>query len=214
MSDHSTLKPQNKGSKALFKNPILERLSRTNSAVPVTIFLGFSCFLMAWGYTYASISAWTQTAMFLLGLLLFSLVEYLVHRHVFHMITNTKLRQRIQYTFHGVHHEFPKDTSRLAMPPVVSVVIVTLLYLIFKFAIGDYTYGFLPGFITGYSMYLIVHYVVHAYQPPKNFLKTLWIHHGIHHYKDHERAFGVSSPLWDYIFRTMPKKAKSHRKVT
>ncbi len=209
MSDHSNVrKPQNRGTKVLFKNPIIERLSRTNSAVPISIFLGFSTFLMAWGYTYSNLSAWTQTAVFLFGLILFSFVEYLVHRYVFHMITNTKLREKIQYAFHGVHHEFPKDTSRLAMPPVISVVIVALLFLIFRFTIGEYTFGFLPGFITGYSMYLLVHYIVHAYQPPKNFFKTLWIHHGIHHYKDHERAFGVSSPLWDYIFRTMPKKTK------
>ncbi len=206
MEQRSTVRPQNKGTKVLFKNPIIERLSRTNTAVPVSIFLAFSTFLMIWGFIYSSLSAWTQIAIFLFGLLLFSLVEYLVHRHLFHMITNTKLRERIQYTFHGVHHEFPKDTSRLAMPPVISVVIVTLLYLLFKYIIGDYTYGFLPGFITGYSLYLIVHYIVHAYQPPKNFFKILWIHHGIHHYKDHERAFGVSSPLWDYIFGTMPKK--------
>ncbi|MEL6652049.1 MAG: fatty acid hydroxylase, partial [Bacteroidota bacterium] len=26
-----------------------------------------------------------------------------------------------------------------------------------------------------------------------------------HHYKDDTVAFGVSSPLWDYVFRTMPK---------
>lgn len=209
MGNHNeSVKPHNKGTKVLFKNPVLERLSRTNSAIPVSIFLGFSTFLMAWGYTYSSLSAWTQTAMFFFGLILFSLVEYLVHRHVFHMITNTKIKEKIQYAFHGVHHEFPKDTSRLAMPPVISVVIVSLLFLIFRYAIGEYTFGFLPGFITGYSLYLIVHYVVHAYQPPKNLFKTLWIHHGIHHYKDHERAFGVSSPLWDYIFGTMPKKTK------
>lgn len=205
-----TIKPKNKGTKVLFNNPVLERLSRTNTAVPVSIFLTFAAFLMVWGFIYSQYSALTQVTAFIIGLLLFSFIEYLVHRYLFHMITNTSLKEKIQYTFHGVHHEFPKDTSRLAMPPVVSIVIVTALYFLFKAAMGDYTYGFLPGFITGYSLYLIVHYVVHAYQPPKNFLKALWINHGIHHYKDHERAFGVSSPLWDYVFRTTPKKSKSH----
>ncbi len=205
-----TIKPKNKGTKVLFDNPILERLSRTNTAIPVSIFLSFSAFLMIWGFIHSQYSAINQIAYFFTGLLLFSLIEYLVHRYVFHMITNTRFRERMQYAFHGVHHEFPKDTSRLAMPPILSVVIVTLLYFLFKLIMGDHTFGFLPGFITGYSLYLIVHYVVHAYQPPKNFLKALWINHGIHHYKDHERAFGVSSPLWDYIFRTTPRKSKSH----
>ncbi|MDE0470592.1 MAG: sterol desaturase family protein, partial [Ekhidna sp.] len=72
---------------------------------------------------------------------------------------------------------------------------------------GNLVFGFLPGFLIGYASYLWVHYMVHAFQPPKNFWRTLWVHHGIHHYKQPHRAFGVSSPLWDLIFRTMPKKS-------
>jgi sterol desaturase/sphingolipid hydroxylase (fatty acid hydroxylase superfamily) len=64
----------------------------------------------------------------------------------------------------------------------------------------------LPGFLVGYAFYLSVHYMVHVYQPPKNFLKVLWINHAVHHYKHGEYVFGVSSPLWDYIFGTMREK--------
>jgi len=48
--------------------------------------------------------------------------------------------------------------------------------------------------------------MIHAMRPPKNFLNILWIHHSIHHYKDDTVAFGVSSPFWDYIMGTLPKK--------
>lgn len=58
----------------------------------------------------------------------------------------------------------------------------------------------------GYAIYLFIHYVVHARKPPKNFLKYLWTHHSLHHYVFEDRAFGVSSPLWDIIFKTMPPK--------
>jgi sterol desaturase/sphingolipid hydroxylase (fatty acid hydroxylase superfamily) len=47
---------------------------------------------------------------------------------------------------------------------------------------------------------------VHAYPPPGNFFKALWINHSVHHYKDGEAVFGVSSPLWDYIYGTMKLK--------
>ena len=50
--------------------------------------------------------------------------------------------------------------------------------------------------------------MVHVYQPPKNFLKVLWINHSVHHYKHGEYVFGVSSPLWDYIYGTMKEKKK------
>ena len=92
------------------------------------------------------------------------------------------------------------------MPPVVSIVIATLLLFLLKLVMGDLVFAFLPGFLIGYAGYLGVHYIVHAYSPPKNLFKGLWVHHGIHHYKDDHVAFGVSTPLWDYVFGTRPRK--------
>ena len=40
-------------------------------------------------------------------------------------------------------------------------------------------------------------------------MKQLWINHAVHHYKDGNAVFGVSSPLWDYIFGTMATMDKS-----
>jgi 4-hydroxysphinganine ceramide fatty acyl 2-hydroxylase len=204
-------KPQTKGTRRLFENPILERLTRTHIAVPLVIFGCFSAALLYWSVTHTTLSASTTVVLFLLGILAFTWVEYIVHRYLFHMPTYTKAREKLQYTMHGVHHEFPKDKDRLAMPPLLSITIATILLLVFRVVLGDLTFAFLPGFLVGYALYLAIHYMVHAYQPPKNFLKALWINHGIHHYKykDGEIVFGVSSPLWDYIYGTMrPKKMK------
>jgi len=198
-------KPQNSGSGQMFDNPILERLTRTHIAVPVTLFYVISGGLIYWGATNEMMTAVSLAVLFIVGWLAFTLVEYLVHRYVFHMDTYTKTREVLQYKFHGIHHDYPKDKKRLAMPPVVSLTISTVLFFAFKAVMGSAVFGFLPGFLVGYAMYLFVHYIVHAFQPPKNFFKALWINHGIHHYKTHERAYGVSSPLWDYVFRTMPK---------
>lgn len=174
--------------------------------MPLVLFFGISGGLVYWGVSTGALTILSAFTFFFIGWLAFTLVEYLVHRYVFHMETDTKTKENIQYKFHGVHHDFPKDKERLAMPPVVSLTISTGLFFLFRFLMGDAVFGFLPGFLVGYAMYLFVHYIVHAYQPPKNFFKALWVNHGIHHYKNHERAFGVSSPLWDYIFQTMPKK--------
>ena len=197
------IKPHNKGTRQLFKNPILEKLSRTHIAVPLVIFFLYSTGLLYWNLTHTSISPLATVAMFFLGLLTFTWIEYNVHRYVFHMKTYTRTREKLQYIMHGVHHEFPKDKDRLAMPPLLSITIGTVLLLIFKVILGDFVFSFLPGFMVGYALYLAIHYMVHAYQPPKNFLKALWVNHGVHHYKDGEIVFGVSSPLWDYIYGTM-----------
>ena len=197
--------PKNAGKKQIFKNPLLEKLTRTHISIPLIIFYGLSAYMMFLGFTETTLSPYTVIGVFVFGFLLFTWVEYNVHKHVFHMLPTTKFREEIQYKFHGVHHEYPKDKARLAMPPAVSIVITAILFYGFQYIIGDYVYSFLPGFLSGYASYLAVHYIVHAFRPPKNIFKVLWVHHGIHHYKENDRAFGVSSPLWDYIYRTMPR---------
>ncbi|MEM6522805.1 MAG: sterol desaturase family protein [Bacteroidota bacterium] len=196
--------PNNKGTKVLFKNRWIEKFSRTHISIPIAIFLVYSAGLLYWSAINTTLAVGTTIGLFFTGLLIFTLTEYVMHRYIFHMATYTEFRRKIQYAFHGVHHDYPKDKDRLAMPPVVSITIATILLFLLELVMHDFVFAFLPGFLTGYAGYLFVHYIVHAYQPPKNIFKTLWVHHGIHHYKNHERAFGVSSPLWDYIFRTMP----------
>jgi sterol desaturase/sphingolipid hydroxylase (fatty acid hydroxylase superfamily) len=198
--------PKNRGTKQLFKNPILEKLSRTHIGVPISIFVTYASVLLYWSVTHTSLTIWVSVGMFLFGALAFTWVEYMVHKHIFHMKTYNKWREKFQYTVHGVHHEFPKDKERLAMPPLLSITIATLLLLFFRLVLGDMVFSFLPGFLVGYAYYLAVHYIVHVHQPPKNFLKILWINHAIHHYKHGEYVFGVSSPLWDYIYGTMREK--------
>ena len=197
------MNPNNKSTK-VFENKIIEKLSRTHISVPLTIFSIYSTVLLYYSITNSETSLGTTVSLFVLGVLAFTLTEYLVHRYVFHMGIYTELRKKIQYVIHGVHHKYPKDKTRLAMPPIMSITLATALLLIFRLVMGDLVFSFLPGYLMGYAGYLLVHYILHAYQPPKNGFKVLWIHHGIHHHKNPEKAYGVSSPLWDYIFRTMP----------
>lgn len=197
------IKPQNKGTKQLFQNPILEKLTRTHISVPLIIFFSYAGALLYWSITHTDLTPLTTTLLFVAGLLAFTWVEYNVHRYVFHMAPSTPRKEKMQYTMHGVHHEFPKDKDRLAMPPLLSITLATILLGVFRLILGDFVFAFLPGFLVGYAMYLSVHYMVHAFQPPKNFLKALWVNHGVHHYKNGEVVFGVSSPLWDYIYGTM-----------
>ena len=145
-------------------------------------------------------------SLFFLGWLAYSWVEYQVHRRIFHIATTTEVRKKFQYTMHGVHHHHPKDKDRLAMPPVLSITLATALLIFFKALMGDYAFGFTAGFLVGYASYLLVHYLVHIHRPPKNFFRTLWINHSIHHYRDGEIIFGVSSPLWDYVYGTIERK--------
>ena len=198
---------QKKKEEKFLNHPILKKLSHTHIAVPLLIFYSSSVFFLYYGIANTSIGATKLLSLFFASILFFTFVEYWIHRKIFHMLPTSKIKEKLQYAFHGLHHDQPRDKTRLAMPPIMSVTLMFIIFGVSYLLIGNYAFGFVSGFLTGYASYLAVHYIVHAYPPPKNVFRTLWIHHGIHHYKDDKVAFGVSSPLWDWIFRTMPKKS-------
>lgn len=195
-----------KGSAKLFQNPVLEKLTHTHIAYPLVIFYGLAIVLMGYTLYEGILGAGAGILTFVSGFLVFTLVEYLVHRYTYHMPTTTEKRERLQYVLHGVHHDYPRDKSRLALPPILAIVVASVFFGIYRLVFGTYGIPFTAGFVAGYATYLCVHYSVHAFRPPKNFLRYLWVHHALHHYQQSNAAFGVSSPLWDVIFRTMPDK--------
>jgi sterol desaturase/sphingolipid hydroxylase (fatty acid hydroxylase superfamily) len=200
------IKPKHTGTRQLFKNPILEKLSRTHIAVPTSIYLLIGALLLVYAYSNAQLPGNVIVLLFLTGMITFTFVEYWLHREIYHMSTRTAWRSKLQYTIHGVHHEYPKDKTRLALPPVLGILATAILLGICYVLMGEYAYAFFPGFLYGYTGYLFVHYLIHAYPAPQNIFKFLWVNHAIHHYKNGKVVFGVSSPLWDYVFGTMPKE--------
>jgi sterol desaturase/sphingolipid hydroxylase (fatty acid hydroxylase superfamily) len=202
------MKVENTGTERLFLNPILERLTRSHISVPVSLFGLYAIGLLFWSVNNTAISVGITVALFLGGWLVYSWVEYLVHRYVFHIPITTEARKKFQYTMHGVHHHHPKDKDRIAMPPLLSITLATVLLIVFRFILGDFAFAFTGGFLVGYGSYLLVHYLVHIHRPPKNMFRILWINHSIHHYKDGEIIFGVSTPLWDYIYGTMGRRGE------
>jgi sterol desaturase/sphingolipid hydroxylase (fatty acid hydroxylase superfamily) len=192
----------------LFNNRFLDSLTRTHIAVPVSLFFLYAAGLIVWTKMATTLNNLQIVGLFAGGLLFFTLVEYLVHRYVYHIEPTTESRRKFQWTMHGVHHAYPKDKSRLAMPPVLSVVIGTVLLGLFRLVLGQYAFSFLAGFMVGYALYLVVHYSVHIFKMPKNALRMLWINHAIHHYSEDDVMFGVSSPLWDYVFGTVPNQQR------
>src|SRR5688572_18956970 len=82
--------PKSKGTKRLFKNPVLEKLSRTHIAIPLTVFSIYALSLLYWSITHTTLSAGSTLGLFAFGFLSFTLVEYLVHRYIYHVSTHTE----------------------------------------------------------------------------------------------------------------------------
>lgn len=198
----------------MFKNRLLNRLTQTHIATPIVIFLVYAVGLLIYTELETALTWPVVVGLFFLGILGFTFTEYVVHRWVYHPPHGaSEAYKEATYNMHGFHHDYPKDKRRLAMPPILAVVVSTVLLLLFRLVMGDYAFSYLAGFVVGYAMYLVVHYMVHMYPPPKNFLKALWVNHALHHYSEDDVLFGVSQPLWDYVFGTMHKSERDKRQA-
>ena len=204
----ATKKPVGDG--RLFKSPLLEAMTKTHIAFPLTIFYGTGLLALYVSLFRLNLPVAPSIALFV-GAFFFTLVEYLVHRYFYHMGTDSPRKARLQYVFHGVHHDHPRDKKRLALPPLMSVLVAAMFVGIFYALLGNSGIAFGGGFMTGYATYLLAHYAIHVYNPPKNFLGVIWKHHNLHHYVGDTGAFGVSSPLWDHVFGTMPVDPRKQR---
>ena len=187
----------------MFENSFLERLTRIHYSIPLFLFIPVIIYSFYHAVWIDDISNLSLTGHIFLGLFVWSLTEYMMHRFVFHWMPPGKLGERIHFVFHGVHHDYPSDSKRLVMVPTVSIPLATLFFFLFKLLLGPVNvFPFFVGFLSGYLFYDMVHYAIHHY----NFKSKFWLdmkhHHMLHHYKDMENGYGVSSKFWDFIFRT------------
>jgi sterol desaturase/sphingolipid hydroxylase (fatty acid hydroxylase superfamily) len=202
---------QNKTEVRIFKNPFLEALTKTSPAITLTFYSFEAFLLLVIGIVRFNYSIATIALVFIGGILFWTLFEYIMHRYLFHINEHIKGTDRFQFIVHGVHHQNPKDEERVFMPPVPGAIITVLLWGIIFLFVKNYSYFFTAGMIIGYMMYAYIHYSVHN-KPPNPRFRKLWQHHAMHHYRYPDKAFGVSSPLWDFVFGTLPPKENKIQK--
>jgi sterol desaturase/sphingolipid hydroxylase (fatty acid hydroxylase superfamily) len=187
----------------MFKSDFMESLSRVHPSVPLIIFVPVILYMLYLSIFDFKIGALSIMGLVVFGLFIWTITEYLLHRFVFHLELKGELGARIHFIFHGVHHDYPSDSRRLVMPPSVSIPLATLFYFLFRFLIGDISvHPFFAGFLTGYLFYDITHYAVHHFNMHSKFWLAIKNHHIKHHFQDPDKGYGVSSPIWDYVFRT------------
>jgi sterol desaturase/sphingolipid hydroxylase (fatty acid hydroxylase superfamily) len=187
----------------VFENEFLEKFSKTNAYVVIIAYIVIATGIFIYFSLASKLSVFFQISLFFAGLICFSFTEYMVHRYLFHSSKSSD-EANFSYRLHHIHHDHPGDKKRLALPLPVGLVVASVLYFIFWLLLRQYTPFFFPGFIIGYALYLLIHYLIHTRRPPNNIFKILWRNHNIHHFKDDTKAYGVTSPFWDILFRTTP----------
>src|SRR5437764_12372306 len=140
------------------------------------------------------------------GILIWTLLEYLLHRFVFHIqipVPNPRLREIVNASHMG-HHASPRDPSKVLVHPLYGIVVSSILYgLIFAVLRNGFsTAALLVGIWMGFLYYETVHYRVHFSLSGSGFVARQRRTHFYHHFTNNKRCFGVTSPLWDYVFGT------------
>lgn len=136
-----------------------------------------------------------RASFFVAGALLWSSIEYVVHRHIFHRKPLSDL--------HDQHHAFPAAYIGVPSAYTVPAFAAATLYFVWLFG-APYGLAFSAGLLAWYSWYIVVHDIYHhgsAELTDALRLGGMKRRHNAHHRGGHYN-FGVSSPLWDLVLGT------------
>jgi sterol desaturase/sphingolipid hydroxylase (fatty acid hydroxylase superfamily) len=184
----------------LFRNDLLERLTLVTPpafALTWTVFL--ACALYAsWGATSLPVSI----MLVLLGVLIWTLFEYAMHRFIFHLKPTSAFGRWLIFLTHGNHHVAPGDRYRNIMPPMVSVIISGAIWMAFWMLLGPAGSVLYLGFGIGYVVYDVIHFACHQLPMRGPVLRQLRRHHIRHHYARQEGNYAITAIFWDRLFGT------------
>jgi sterol desaturase/sphingolipid hydroxylase (fatty acid hydroxylase superfamily) len=131
------------------------------------------------------------------GLVIFSFVEYAIHRWCFHGLSG------VVSEIHQHHHDAPQ--AHTALPAPTSVIVATAAWCILAPLIGIATASFLLcGLMAGYFYYGALHHLEHSLRLsalPFRALQRRWAMHAVHHQLP-DKNYGVTTSLWDHLFGT------------
>jgi sterol desaturase/sphingolipid hydroxylase (fatty acid hydroxylase superfamily) len=202
MLEYRSVAPSHR-SVRVFDSPILEALTHVHPLTPLALWGPLALWLMWRAFAVHHLSVTTGASLAILGLLTWSLTEYVLHRHLFHLRPAGPLRARLQFVIHGLHHADPVDPTRLVIPPVPSAIAAALFYAAFRLVLGPtWVEPFFAFFAVGYLLYDYIHYMSHRLAPRNRIAARLRRNHLLHHSATPDARWGVSSPLWDHVFGT------------
>jgi sterol desaturase/sphingolipid hydroxylase (fatty acid hydroxylase superfamily) len=91
------------------------------------------------------------------------------------------------------------------MPPSVSIPLAIGFWFVFRAVLGPvWALPAFAGFLLGYLVYDMSHYHMHHHRSKNRLSLALRRYHYRHHFQQADRGFGVTSPVWDQVFRTSP----------
>jgi sterol desaturase/sphingolipid hydroxylase (fatty acid hydroxylase superfamily) len=148
-------------------------------------------------------------AAIVVGIFVYSFIEYLAHRYVLHAEPENRILRLITMDAgrgHLRHHRDPGHYGGAingAQPPIV---VFGCLLALLAWAVPFFPTGF--GFIAiaaggaNYAAQELVHYCTHHMPMRGGFIGRIQRHHMLHHYRDGRSNYGLFWTFWDPVFGT------------
>jgi cyclopropane-fatty-acyl-phospholipid synthase len=134
-------------------------------------------------------------ALVLIGLGGWTIIEYGLHRFVLHRFAPFK-------RWHADHHRQP--TALIGAPTVLSATLIAVLVFLPMLVLSGpwQACALTLGVTVGYLAYTITHHATHHWRVDNVWIKRRKHWHARHHHSDQPLYYGVTSALWDHVFRT------------
>jgi sterol desaturase/sphingolipid hydroxylase (fatty acid hydroxylase superfamily) len=184
----------------VFKNELIEKWFA--QAHPITPGVWFGWIVVYGLYVGLTTFGAVAVPMFLGGVLLTTLIEYCLHRFLFHRHFWGPDGAMRHFLLHGYHHDFPNDPMRLVLPPIGIWPVAAIVGLLWWVIFGAYFWPVFGGTALGYIAYDWMHYYTHYFNPKSGIGRWIKRYHMLHHHDSPEQRYGITSPLWDLAFGT------------
>jgi len=158
----------------------------------VDIPLGAALFLV--GLRRGELGLVALLATILLGLLLFSFVEYAFHRWLLHGSVQFLVEA------HRAHHANPQgyDSLPFFLP---GLILLALTGVVACLTPTSFAFLLIGTMALGYAVYGLSHFVLHHRHFHRGFARSWAASHHVHHHRT-DTNFGVTTPLWDVLMGT------------
>jgi dihydroceramide fatty acyl 2-hydroxylase len=191
------------GSVRIFDSDRLEPMTHISWRLVLALWLPVVVLLPVVAWRLSGLSAGRIAALMATGLVAWTFAEYVLHRWIFHTAPRGPLGIRAHFLAHGIHHLDPSDKTRLVFPPLLAAGIALVIFAIFTLLLpAPAAMVVMAGLLAGYLVYDMSHYISHHGRVRDRWFRFLSRYHNAHHHREPDAMFGVSSPIWDVVFRS------------
>jgi sterol desaturase/sphingolipid hydroxylase (fatty acid hydroxylase superfamily) len=188
----------------LLRDTLLNALSMLSKS-PLNYWLEFAVdiplgvALIFLGLRSHELGPFSAVLIILLGLFLFSIIEYSFHRWLFHGPV------QIMAQGHRAHHENPLgyDSLPFFLPALIMLALTCMCVLLMP---SNYAFLLMGAITLSYVTYGLCHFFIHHHRFHYVLARNWAANHHIHH-QHADTNFGVTTPLWDIVLGTRYRRA-------